>query len=106
MIHLHLAPAGRVKKAMDDVIPAHLRGRVTETMPAWREVPGKADLVVHAGKGEPGANVAWFASNRGAMLVCLPEAYTWLQQRISEAAAEGEDLVILDAGLVSMKVVA
>lgn len=106
MVRLHLSPSGRVKKAMDDVIPAHLRGRVTESMPVWREVPGKADLVVHVGKGAPGANVAWFAAARGAMLVCLPEAYEWLQQRIAESVAESEDLVILDAGLVSMKVVA
>lgn len=106
MIHVYLAPGSRAKKALDDVIPGHVQGQVSQELPLWREVPGRADFVVHAGSGAETMQQRMFAANRGAMLVHLPEAYEWLQRRIVDAAAEGEDLTILDAGLLSMKVAA
>lgn len=106
MIRVCLPPGGRAKNSILNAVPSNLTSHVAVDMPRWRDIPSQADLVVHVGKGAETTAHRMFAANRGAMLVHLPEAYEWLQQRIRDAISEGEDLVILDAGLLTMKVAA
>lgn len=87
-------------KAILAAIPQPLHARIDEVVCIrGRDVPAKADFVVHCTQAKPSQPAEWFAASRGTYITCLPEAMDWFQQKLQKLVDSNADVVILDAGL-------
>lgn len=103
MIHLYLAPKGRMGKTFEQAVPANFLPHVTRHTCKPQDRPRHADLVLHAGTAAPSSAVEFLSAALGAFVVCLPEAREYLNELITFNLETGEDLVLVDAGLASTR---
>lgn len=85
---------------MLDAIPQTLHGQISEVVCVrGREVPKKADFILHTTQAKPSQPAEWFAASRGTYVTCIPEAVTWFQDKLRQLVNSNADVVICDAGL-------
>lgn len=114
MITLHLRTGSQVAQLLDQAAKrAADYGQgdpwsvVTKKLAATpKDIPAKVDFVVQAGTGTPALAVERWTARHAGMLACLPEASAYLHSRIAQALDRGDDLVLLDAGLMGLDLVA
>jgi hypothetical protein len=105
-IALYLKPGTAGRKLILETVPSPMHGRITEHHPAnRRELPKRADLVLHCGRGSPSSRSEWFAAQLGAPLVCLPEAIDWVQAQLEQGSGHGKTYVLVDAVLHKMQAI-
>lgn len=89
-----------IHKTIREAIPSPYHGGIVDYVCVKRtDIPKRADFVLHCGAGRPTTAAEGFAATRGSFLTCLPEAYSWFQEKFAAAVASGRDVTVIDAGL-------
>lgn len=101
-VTVHLAVKSPTRKAVKAAISADLHPRVEFVTTQFLKEPKTAQLVVTT--NQLGASVERWAARHMAIVVVLPEACEYLQQRVATALAYDIDLVILDSRLSKLAV--
>jgi hypothetical protein len=105
-VTLYLAKGGRAKKAAEEAIPGDLWPHIKQRhIDIRKNVPPRGHMVLQVGTGKPSVEQEHFAARKGAFIVCLPEAGQYLEQKVRNALEFEQDLILLDAGLMTVSVI-
>lgn len=100
-VTVHLALQGATRKAANEALRSF--GDKVEYIPTdFLKEPKTADLVVTT--NQLGPDVERWAARHMAIVVVLPEACDYLQQRVANALDNDLDLVMLDSRLSKLAV--
>ena len=106
MIEYYTKRGSRGLAAAEQAIPGDLWKQVQVRYPKTADIPRHCDFVLHCGTGTPTSKHEWFAATRGGFVACLPQADDFLAGRVRDAHTGNENLVLLDAALITGDVVA